>query len=237
MIALESSNHIIIALKNKLARFNLENSEITWLLEIENELKGTRANDGKCDAKGRLWLGTMDTNCIENTGSLYQIDSGLTKKKKLTELYISNGLAWSIDNNRMYFIDSATYKADSYLFELETGNIKFEKTAIEIPQNMGMPDGMTIDKEGMLWVAHWNGFAVHRWNPYNGTHLSTIKLPVPKVSSVAFGGKNLDEIFITTAKTGLTDKELLTYPLSGHIFTLKLPITGFPANSFICDPL
>ena len=141
-------------------------------------------------------------------------------------------MAWSADNKRFYFIDSTTYKVDSYSFDLKTGNIKFETTVITIPENMGMPDGMCIDKEGMLWIAHWNGFAVRRWNPINGHLLLTIELPVPQVTSCTFGGKNLDELFITTAKTGLSDEQLKQYPESGHLFTIKTSVKGKFSEKF-----
>lgn len=226
MVALENRNNVIVALQDGLARFNTESLELNWLVHLEKEIKHNRPNDGKCDAKGRLWLGTMNLNCRDATGSLYCIDKNFSPEKKLSPLTISNGMAWSADNKRFYFIDSSTYRVDSYLFDLETGHIEFEKTIIIIPETMGMPDGMCIDEEGMLWIAHWDGFAVRRWNPGNGDLLQTIELPVPQVTSCCFGGKNSDELFITTAKTGLSDEQLKQYPGSGNLFTIKLSVKG-----------
>ena len=233
MFVLQNKNHVIVALQDGLAKYDLEDCRLEWLIEVEKEIKSNRPNDGKCDAKGRLWLGTMNLNCRDNTGSLYCIDNQLSITKKLTPLTISNGMAWTADNKRFYFIDSTTYKVASYFFDLESGEIWFEKNIIEIPEEMGMPDGMTIDEEGMLWIAHWDGFAVRRWNPRNGELLDTIDIPVPQVTSCSFGGKNLDELFITTAKTGLSEEQLKQYPLSGHLFCAKLYVKGTLPNKFV----
>lgn len=230
MLAVQDSNHLILALQSGLIRFGLHTASIEWLLDIEKEINENRSNDGKCDAKGRLWLGTMNTNCTDPTGSLYMIDENLNLIKKINRLTISNGMAWSGDNRRMFFIDSSTYRVDAYHFDLETGSIEFEKTAIKISEDLGMPDGMTIDEEGMLWIAHWNGFAVRRWNPETGELLQSIKVPVPQVTSVTFGGKHLNQLFITSAKTGLSKEQLLQYPLSGHLFSTELSIRGLPSN-------
>jgi len=233
MVALESRNKVILALQDGIALYDLQKKELVWLKHLEKEITANRPNDGKCDAAGRLWLGTMDCHCNSKAGSLYCIDGRLNIIKKLSSLTIANGMAWSIDSKRMYFTDSATYKVDSYLFDVHTGNIKFERTAIVIDEKLGMPDGMSIDEEGMLWIAHWNGFAVRRWDPATGRLLDVIKLPVPQVTSCSFGGNNLDELFITTAKTGLSKEQLEQYPLSGNLFVRMLTVKGIPPAKFI----
>ena len=232
MIAQEDENNFIVALQDGLARFDIETSELEWLVDIEKDITTNRPNDGKCDAVGRLWLGTMDINCNKDTGALYCIDKEFSVAEKLSRLTISNGMAWSLDNKTFYFIDSNTYKIDAYSFDLETASIEFIKTAIEVPKKSGMPDGMTIDKEGMLWVAHWDGFAVCRWNPHNGELIDTIDLPVPQVTSCTFGGENSDQLFITTASTGLSKEQLLEYPLSGHVFVAQPGVKGATPNKF-----
>ena len=232
MLAVENKNEVMVALQHGLAKFNLETKELEWVSEIEKDINTNRPNDGKCDVKGRLWLGTMDLECNKDSGSLYCIEKDLSVTQKLTGLTISNGLAWSLDGKRLYFIDSSTYKIECYLFNADMGTIAFEKTVINVPVNMGMPDGMTIDEEGMLWIAHWNGFAVYRWNPYTGGLLDKIPLPVPQVTSCTFGGENLDVLFITTAKVGLNEEQLLQYPLSGHVFVAQPGVKGSVANKF-----
>jgi sugar lactone lactonase YvrE len=233
MVALVNKNSVIVALQDGVAGFDLAKNELTMLAHLEKEIKSNRPNDGKCDPGGRLWLGTMNLNCEANAGSLYCIDRQLSVTKKISSLTISNGMAWTPDNRRFYFTDSITYKVDSYLFDPESGNAVFEKTAIIIDGDMGMPDGMTIDEEGMLWIAHWNGFAVRRWDPLTGKLLDTIELPVPLVTSCSFGGNNLDELFITTAKTGLSDEQLKQYPFSGNLFIAKLRVKGILPGKFI----
>jgi sugar lactone lactonase YvrE len=230
MLAVQDAHHLILALQSGLVRFDLRTAGMEWLLDIEKEINENRSNDGKCDAKGRLWLGTMHLNCADPSGSLYMIDENLNITKKIDKLTISNGMAWSLDNSRMFFIDSSTYRVDAYYFDWETGSIEFDKTVIKISKDLGMPDGMTIDEEGMLWIAHWDGFAVRRWNPKTGELLESINVPVPQVTSVTFGGKHLNQLFITSAKTGLSGEQLLQYPLSGHLFSIELPVKGLPSN-------
>jgi sugar lactone lactonase YvrE len=230
MVALQQDGNAIIALQEGLVHINVNSGNISWLLQLEKQYHNNRANDGKCDVKGRLWLGTMNFNCTDPTGALYLIDKNLRVTKKLQNLTIPNGMAWSKDNKRMYFIDSATFKVDAYMFDQKTGEIVFERTAIKMSEELGMPDGMTIDERGMLWIAHWGGFCVRCWNPETGEQLAAIQIPAPQVTSATFGGKNMDELFITTARTGMQAIELEKYPLSGHLFHIKLPVKGLPAN-------
>jgi sugar lactone lactonase YvrE len=126
----------------------------------------------------------------------------------------------------MYFIDSTTQCVQCFLFDAEKAEIKFEKVVIEIDKKLGTPDGMTIDEEGMLWIAHYDGFAVGRWNPATGKLLEKIELPVPQVTSCAFGGENLDNLIITTAREKMNEEDLKNYPDSGNIFVAKTNVKG-----------
>jgi sugar lactone lactonase YvrE len=226
----ENPNNLLVALQDGLAVLDLETGYLEWLMDLEKDLPDNRANDGKCDGNGRLWLGTMGVKAQDGVGSLYRI-KGTEAQKMLSNLTISNGMAWSA-NNRFYFIDSPTKRIDSYLFASEAGNIEFEKTVIEVPDDLGLPDGMTIDEEGMLWVAHWDGFAVCRWNPNTGELLAKIVVPVPQVTCCAFGGKDLQTLIITTAKKELSHGDLAKYPLSGHLFTVQVDVKGLEINLF-----
>jgi sugar lactone lactonase YvrE len=223
---------LLLALQGGLAKFDLETGNLSRLSPVENELPGNRTNDGACDSKGRLWIGTMDVLCKENAGSLYCIDNSLVVSKKISNLTISNGITWSLDDKSLYHIDSPTYCVQSYLFDAETGNISGGETVIHVPEELGMPDGMTIDEEGMLWIAHWGGFGVYRWNPRNGRLLDKITVPVPNVTSCAFGGEQLDELFITTAREHLSEEELKKYPGSGSVFMAIPGVKGIAANKF-----
>ena len=146
----------------------METWRLEWLPDIEISSLSTRCNDGACDSRGRLWVGTMHLAHTKGAGALYCVDTNLKVRKKLHNATISNGIVWSLDNKRLYYIDSPTQVVQSFIFEEESGEIIFEKNIIHIPVEMGTPDGMAIDEEGMLWIAHWGGFGVYRWNPHNG---------------------------------------------------------------------
>jgi sugar lactone lactonase YvrE len=230
LIVLDRNDHLVLALQGGIARYDLDNERLTWLIDVEKEKDKHRSNDGKVDTKGRLWLGTLHMDFNEGAGTLYCVTEDMLLQKKQDKLTISNGLAWSRDNKRMYFIDSPTSKVQSFLFDEMTGNIQFEKDVIHIPPNMGAPDGMAIDEEGMLWIAHWGGFGVYRWNPRNGDLMEVLELPVPNVSSCAFVGENLDHLLITTARQDLGEEDLKKHPGSGDVFLQKLPVRGVAAN-------
>jgi sugar lactone lactonase YvrE len=223
-------NKLVLGLNGGIASFDLESEKLVWLADIEKELTRHRCNDGACDSHGRIWIGTMDMQTREGAGSLYCIDKDLSIRKKLGNVTISNGLAWSLDNKRLYFIDSPTQKIQSFIFNEATGEIKFENDVIHIPPEMGTPDGMTIDEEGMLWVAHWGGFGIYRWNPANGEFIEKVEVPAPNVTSCTFAGDNLDHLVITTARQDLNEEQLKQYPLSGDVFFIKTAVKGVREN-------
>ncbi len=233
MVIQGANNNLILGLNGGIARFDLKSERLEWLLDIETELKENRCNDGACDSHGRLWIGTMHMDFKQGAGSLYCIDKNLNILKKLDKVTISNGIVWSLDNKRLYYIDSPTQVVQSFIFKEETGEISFEKNVIQIPVEMGTPDGMTIDQEGMLWIAHWGGFGIYRWNPLDGKFMDKIEIPVPNVSSCAFAGESLDHLIITTARGNLNEEELKKYPESGNIFWAKADVKGIASNKCI----
>lgn len=226
-------NELLIGLNTSIARFNLESGALKMLVDLEPGVTGNRCNDGSCDSNGRLWVGTMNMNFKADAGTLYCIDQDLVVHKKLSKVTISNGLVWSLNNTRFYYIDSPTQKVQSYIFDQQSGEIIFEKDVIQIPVEMGTPDGMTIDKEGMLWIAHWGGFGVYRWNPLDGKLIGKIELPVPNVSSCTFGGQNLDHLVITTARENMDEETLKKYPHSGDVFVARPGVRGVKSNKCI----
>ncbi|RYZ48122.1 MAG: hypothetical protein EOP49_19470 [Sphingobacteriales bacterium] len=196
---------------------------VFWV-DIEKDIENRRCNDGAIDNKGRIWVGVMDVQCTAGLGSLYRLDSVSDRPVKMLEgLTIPNGLVWSRNGDRMYFIDTVSRCVKSFLFNLANGSIEFEKDAITIPASLGMPDGMTIDEEGMLWIALYGGFSVGRWNPINGKLVDLIKLPVPKITNCCFAGDNLDQLVVTSAKENLSPEELAKYPESGNLFVIQHP--------------
>lgn len=211
---------IIAATKSGFGFLEIELNQLEIITNPEKHLPNNRFNDGKCDPFGRFWAGTMSLSEEANTGSLY-VFSENEVSKKIENITISNGIAWSNDHKTMYFIDTPTLEVVAYDYEISTGNIANKKVVIRIPKSEGFPDGMTIDKEGMLWIAHWNGWQVTRWNPNTGEKLSKIQLPVANVTSCTFGGQNLTDLYITTAKEGLTTESFKKQPLAGSLFILR----------------
>jgi len=168
-----------------------------------------------------------------NAGSVYVVEKDLSISKRIESVTISNGMAWSINHKTFYFIDTPTFEVVAYDFNKHSGNINNKRTIIKIANEDGYPDGMTIDNEGMLWIAHWDGWQVTRWDPNSGEKIYSIQLPVAKVTSCTFGGENYGDLYITSAKVGLREDELEKQPLSGSLFILRnCGFKGMPAFEF-----
>lgn len=224
------SDDLILALDTKLIRFDPKTEKSNQLIDLEPGLSDQRCNDAKVDSRGRVWAGTTHMDHDFGKGTLYLIDKDLKQERKIEKVTISNGLIWSNDDTHFYFIDSPTQQVMVYDYDAVHGKISNGRVAVSIPKHMGTPDGMTIDSEGMLWVAHWGGFGVYRWNPHTGELLSKIEIPAPHVTSCAFGGEHLDHLIITTARKNMTKEQLLTYPESGNTFILKPGVKGVQSN-------
>ena len=196
------------------------------IVDPEAELPGNRFNDGKCDPLGRFWAGTMDDAEQAFSGSLYRLDPDLSWKRIIEGVGISNGLAWSPDGRTMYYIDTRARRVDAFDYDLDEGSISGRRIAFEVPASMGSPDGMTIDEEGMLWVALWEGWGLGRWDPRTGRLLERVRIPVARTTSCCFGGERLDRLFVTTARTGLDSEGLIFQPQAGGLFTLECGVRG-----------
>src|SRR6185503_11432690 len=175
-----------------------------------------RFNDGKCDPAGRFWAGTMAYDEKPGAGALYRLDPDGRASLMLDGVTISNGLAWSLDGLTMYYIDTPTRRIDAFSFSPGTGEISDRRPVISIPAELGLPDGLTIDEEGGLWVALWGGAAVHRY--FDGRLDAVVTLPVSQPTSCAFGGENLDELYVTSAREGLSLEQREAQPLAGAVF-------------------
>lgn len=226
------AGRFLLAMEHGIYQYDIHQNNLTFITNPEENLPHNRFNDGKCDPAGRFWAGTMAMDGKLEQGSLYRLD----EKKKITQMLAnvstSNGLAWSPDNKQMYFIDTPTREVTTFDYNNEHGDISFQKIAVKIPEGMGSPDGMTIDQEGMIWVAHWGGARITRWNPLTGKLLDQVHIPAKNVTSCAFGGKNLDELYITTARDGLSESELSEYPKSGGLFKVKTDVKGMKGFRF-----
>ena len=220
-MALRTSGEIIAALKSGFTIINLETNTLSFIAHPEMHLLQNRFNDGKCDPAGRFWAGSMSMLGTPGTGSLYTLEADHSVIRKIEDVTCSNGLAWSNDCKTFYYIDTPTCEVVAYDYDLLSGNICNKRSVIQISPNEGYPDGMTIDIEGMLWIAMWDGWQVTRWNPQDGNLLQRIRLPVAKITSCTFGGDNLQDLYITSAKTGLTEDKLKAQPLAGSLFIIK----------------
>ena len=198
----------------------------------EPERSDNRFNDGKCDPRGRFVAGTMSRSGAPGQGGLYQVGHDRRVRKLVEGVSCSNGLAWSERGTTLYHIDTPTGIVRAYEYDLETGEVGASHVVVEIPPDRGVPDGMTIDRAGCLWIALWGGWAVECWDPASGRRLAQIHLPAAQVTSCTFGGENLDRLFITTARKGLDAQSLPAQPLAGSIFVAQPGVAGHAAVRF-----
>jgi len=203
----------------------------TFLSALDNEPANNRFNDGKCDPRGRFLAGTMDMGEKDPNGSLYSFD-GDAVTRLLGGVTISNGLTWSPDHKTFYYIDTPTRTVRAFDYDLETGAIADPREAVRVPESLGWPDGMTSDRQGNLWIAMWGGAQVTKWDPRMGQLLEQIPVPAKNVSSCVFGGRNMNELYITSARVGLDEAALNHYPLTGGVFRLETNVEGMPAFEF-----
>lgn len=232
-VALCANGQLIAALQSGLVLIDPVSGATIPAGDPEKHLPGNRYNDGKCDPAGRFWIGTMSLKEEPGAGSLYMIDNDLSASHKIGQLTISNGLAWTADKKILYFIDTPTREVWAFDFNNETGTISKKRVAFTVPESEGFPDGMTIDQEDKLWIAHWDGWQVARWDPLTGRKLASIPLPVARVTCCTFGGENLHDLYITTASTGLDEKQLYEQPLAGSLFIARnTGAAGFGAVRF-----
>lgn len=211
---------LILAVKGGIVKFNLENENMKWLIQMDHHFTNMRCNDGNCDIHGRLWIGEMELAQKPSSGAVYKLNNDLQLIKVIEGVTIPNGLVWSLSNDTMYFIDSPARKVNAYFYNITLGEIEFEKEVIILPSNMGVPDGMSIDEEGMLWIASYGGSCISRWNPLDGTLLKTVEIPVPHVTNCCFAGEHLDQMIVTTARENLSAADLKKYPESGDVFLI-----------------
>jgi len=190
-----------------------------------------RFNDGKCDPAGRFLAGTMNMDEKTPSGVFYSFD-GAQVRRLLDGIRISNGLAWNPDYGTFYYIDTPTREVKAFDYDLVSGELANPRVAIRVPETLGWPDGMTSDKHGNLWIAMWGGACVTCWNPQGGKLLEQIHLPAKNVTSCAFGGKNMNELYITSARKGMNKADLMAYRHSGSLMRVETTVEGMPTFEF-----
>jgi sugar lactone lactonase YvrE len=190
---------LLLAVGLKILLLDRNGRIIRQIAELSDAPSDHRCNDGKVDPHGRFWVGTMSPNAKEGAGALYRVEPDGQTYKVLEGLCIPNGMAWSSDHKTFYFIDSPTREVWAHNYEPSSGCLADKRVAIRIPDSMGIPDGMAIDREDHLWIAHWGDAMVRCWDPRTSELIRTVRTDAALTTSCCFGGADLDELFITTA--------------------------------------
>jgi sugar lactone lactonase YvrE len=235
--AVRNSHEMVVALEDGFAFLDVRTGQQAAITDPEAHIPGNRFNDGKCDARGRFWAGTQPSDGkggatdVRGRAALYRLDPDRTAKKMVEGVSISNGIAWSPANTVMYYIDSRIRGVAAFDFDLETGGIANRRYPIELPADHGAPDGMTIDDEGMLYIAEWDGYQVSKWDPRSGACIDAVKFPIAKITSCAFGGAKLNELFVTTACLGVKPGDTAQRD-AGSVFRIRMDVSGAESHRY-----
>ena len=229
-VAEDASGGLVVALKDGVYHLDFESGALEkWCDPMEGNA-ASRLNDGKAGPDGRMYVGGLND---DGTERLYRIERSKTEFAVLeTGIACSNGLVWSLDNKTFYYIDSPQRVVWAYDFDGATGDISNRRVVIDVKEQACIPDGMTIDAEGMLWVAFWEGSCFRRYNPDTGEMLLEVPVPVARVTSCAFAGNELDTLYVTTASVGFEDHDWEREPQAGGLFRFKPGVKGVPAFLF-----
>ena len=229
-VFLDQKSELIVAARDGVFTASQDGALKTLLAPIEADDPSIRTNDAKCDSTGRMWVGTMAFDFTPGVAALFTLDSkGL--EQVVPVLTIANGLGWSRDQKSMYFIDSPTGRVDIFDCDLESGELKNRRPLITFDAAAGIPDGLTTDEDGGIWVAFFGGGEVRRYDP-SGELTHVVTLPVKQVTSCCFGGKDMTELFITTARYAMNSESLAKEPLAGSLFKLSTTFKGSKSNRY-----
>jgi sugar lactone lactonase YvrE len=228
-LALMADEKLLVAMGDRITSLDLTSGAVDTLCTVEFDAPDIRFNDGKCDPQGRFWIGTLSQE--PGQAALYRYDPDGSIRVMETGLTISNGLGWSPDGNTFYLTDSPERKIYAYRFDGETGEISDRTVAIDLGEEDVEPDGLTIDGDGNLWTALWDGWCVACFSP-TGAALGRVKLPVQRPTCPTFGGPNLSTLYVTTASVGLSQQEIQQGFYSGDVFAIAAPTPGLPTNPF-----
>ena len=229
--ALREGGGLIVGFASGIAFYDLDAGAIDWIAKPEPASAGTRFNEGKCDRRGRFWTGSMDDGLARHSGALYRVDPDLSVTKMLDGIGISNTLVWSPEDATFYFADTMDGRIDRYDFDVETGAISNRRPFVDLSGSGIGPDGSTIDAEGCLWNAQWDGWRLARYSP-EGELMATVALPVQKPTSCIFGGPDLGTLYVTSAVWDLKGAALAAQPLAGGVFAVDVGVTGLPETRF-----
>ncbi|MGV8832563.1 MAG: SMP-30/gluconolactonase/LRE family protein [Devosia sp.] len=229
--ALREKGGLVIAFASGIAFYDLESGKIDWIARPEAHLPGNRFNEGKVDRMGRFWAGTMDDSLSNQTAGLYRLDPDLTLHKMLGDIGISNCFVWSRENDRFWFADTLDKQVSVFEYDNASGAISGRRLFVDTTGTGYGPDGGTIDAEGYIWVAMWDGWKIVRFAP-NGRVDREIRLPVSKPTSCMFGGPDLKTLYVTSAVWDLTGDALAAQPQAGGLFAIDAGVAGLPETRF-----
>lgn len=224
----EPGDELILGLPDGFYRWPPESGDLDQWIEFPEYDPAIRTNDGFCDVHGNLWIGTMALTEEPGLGKLYLLDMDMSWHVMLDKTSISNGIRCLPDGETYYYIDTPTQQVREYKFDPGSITWKWIRNVIEFPVSQGHPDGMSMDAAGSLWVSLWDGYGVVCVDPQTGDIVDRLKVPASQVSANIFGGKNRDQMYITTARKLLSDDILEEYPLTGDLFKIGLGVKGGP---------
>lgn len=230
-VALRKAGGLIAATRDGFALLDRVTGAIEVLSDPEAHLPDNRFNDGKCDPAGRFVAGSMDNLEKSATGTVYALGDDCKVSRLFGGYIVCNGPAFSPDGRILYFCDSAGRTILAFDYDPDSGNTGDSRVFARFSTQQGFPDGITVDSEGCLWCAHWGGWRVTRFRP-DGSEDTVIEMPVPRPTSCVFGGRDLDRLYVTSARAGLDEKEILAAPLSGSLFCIPVETTGLPVSRF-----
>ncbi len=228
---IEGSDDIVVAFESGFAIADLDGAILSWLGKPDAALPGVRFNDGRVDRQGRFWAGSMvETEPRDARGNLYCVGKDGAVQRRESGIIISNGLSWSPDSRQMYFADSPLRSIYVYDFDANDGSIANRRVFANTPEG-AHPDGATVDAEGYLWSAHWGAGQIVRYKP-DGSVDRVLPVPASQPTCVAFGGADLDLLFVTSARENLSEQALAGQPDAGNVFIYKMDVKGLPDRRY-----
>jgi sugar lactone lactonase YvrE len=227
---------LLLAMGCSFATLDLDDGSVEVVAQVPGDPELLRMNDGATDPAGRFWAGTMAYDETPGAGALYRLDGPGAAARVLERVTISNGVGWSPDGERMFYVDTPTRTVVAFAFDAGRGSTGPSAVHVDTSAFAGVPDGLSVDAEGNLWVAFWDGAAVRCFSGADGTLLEEIAVPVTRPTSCAFGGRGLRELLITTAREGLSDAQLAGEPLAGSVLAVTPGVAGLPPVPAVLQP-
>ena len=225
-LARRSKGQWLLATKTGLYFWDQQENTTEFIVDPEAGNPDVRFNDGSTDPRGRFLIGTLnDRDFNAPDGSLYRLDPDLSIHTLDTGYAVANGIGFSPDGGTVYVTDMFNSRILAYDFDAEAGTVSGRRSFATVPEEAGWPDGLIVDDDGFVWSAHWNGWRVTRYDP-DGKIEREVKLPVANVTCMAFGGKDLNVLYITTARFMLSDEERAAQPQAGDLFRIETEIRG-----------